>query len=208
MIPILDLQNLNKLESSWGRLPLLRVTPDNWAPTAVANFSTFLMDHAACERKASAMAMSFVVKYRDKPDLVEAMVDLAREELEHFDRVCVLLHRRGLQQGPDEKDSYVNELLKHVRSEPQFRLMDKLLLSGIIEARGCERFYLISEALEDVSLKDFYFKLSRAEAKHQILFVQLADKYFPALEVRKRLTELLEIEANIMEALPLTGRLH
>ena len=47
----------------------------------MTDFDAFLLDHAACERKASAMAMSMVSHYPDKPDLVMAMADLAIEEL-------------------------------------------------------------------------------------------------------------------------------
>ncbi|NRA08961.1 MAG: tRNA-(ms[2]io[6]A)-hydroxylase, partial [Myxococcales bacterium] len=54
-----------------------------WRDAALADFDAFLIDHAACERKASATAMSLVSHYPDRQILVREMTKLAREELEH-----------------------------------------------------------------------------------------------------------------------------
>ncbi len=206
-IPTLDIDSeTQKLLP--GRLQLLAPTPPEWAEIAAKNFSHFLKDHAACERKASASALSFVVKYKDKTELVEAMIALAREELEHFEQVCKLLHSLGLEQGADEKDSYVNDLLKGLKTEPQERFLDRLVISAIMEARGCERFGLMAQKLTDPKLALFYDRLSRAEAKHQLLFIQLAEKYFPSLLVKKRLDELLQLEARCMLQKPLAAKLY
>lgn len=73
----------------------------------MGDFDTFLVDHAACERKASATGMAFVVRYPDRLDLVDAMIGFAREELEHYHRVIQEIIRRGLTLGPDTKDVYI-----------------------------------------------------------------------------------------------------
>ena len=119
-------------------------SPPEWMHTVMANFDAFLIDHAACERKASATALSFVVRYPDRPKLVEAMIDLAKEELNHFEQVTQLIHQRGLLLGSDVKDPYVNALLRQTRGASEDRLMDRLLIFGIIEGRGCERFQLVA----------------------------------------------------------------
>ena len=67
-------------------LDLVYKTPPEWAKQAVENFDTFLQDHADCERKASAMAMSFVAKCPDKVEIIPELIETAVEELEHFQR--------------------------------------------------------------------------------------------------------------------------
>ena len=110
-------------------------TPKEWVETVLSDFDHFLLDHAACERKASSMAMSLVAHYPDRKALVEAMVALAREELEHFEQVVTILHARNLTLGNDTKDVYVKELRKCVRNGSEKHFLDLLLVCGAIEAR-------------------------------------------------------------------------
>ncbi len=46
----------------------------------MADFDSFLLDHAAAEKKASGMAVSMLSHYPDRVELVAAMADLAVEE--------------------------------------------------------------------------------------------------------------------------------
>lgn len=182
-------------------------TPPAWLDAVSSNFSAFLEDHAACERKASATAMALASHYRDKTDLVSAMVDLACEELEHFRRVYEVIVRRGGSLGADAKDRYVGKLLGLVRRGPDFYLLDRLLVAGVVEARGCERFRLLAEGL-DSDLAGFYLDFARGEARHAALFVRLAKIYFPVDSVTRRLDELFFAEAEIVASLPLRPALH
>ncbi len=184
-------------------------TPLLWTATALSDFDAFLCDHAACERKASATAMSFVAHYADKPALVTEMIALAREELTHFSQVWDVMQSRGLALRADEKDEYVGAMRALVRKTPSdLYLLDRLLVAGVIEARGCERFGLVAEALADPSQKDFYTRLTLAEARHHMLFVDLAHGYFDAEVVEQRLGELLDREARIVADLPWRAALH
>ena len=172
------------------------------------DFDLFLIDHAAAEKKASGMAMSMALHYRDKVELVKEMIDLSIEELQHF-RECVrLIQERGLILLPDEKDPYVNELRKVMRQGHTEGLIDRLVVGAIIEARGYERFSLVANALPEGKLKKFYNAISHSEDKHQMLFIDLASLYFPREQVMQRLGELLEIEAEIVSRLPLRAALH
>ena len=90
-----------------------------------------MLDHAACERKAAATGMSFVVRYPDKSVLIEPMIEFAREELEHFQIMYRIIHSRGLILADDYKDPYVNELRAQVRNGGEGTLLDKLLVAGI-----------------------------------------------------------------------------
>jgi tRNA-(ms[2]io[6]A)-hydroxylase len=188
---------------------LRTVSSPEWLAAVVHDFDLFLQDHAANERKASTMAMSMVVHYPDKPALVEAMVDLALEELNHFRQVLRLMKSRAVIQAADAKDPYVNLILKHVRKGTEHYFLDRLLSAAVIEARGAERFALIAGAdtLAD-NVKTFYKTLARSEANHHQLFIRLACDYFPATIVESRLGEWLDIEAESLAAVAIAPRLH
>jgi len=154
------------------------------------------------------MALSMLSHYPDKPELVRAMIDLSIEEMCHFREVIKLMQARELSLTPDEKDPYVNQIRKTMRDGREVYMMDRLLTAAIIEARGCERFTLIGHALEDKKLKNFYQAIAASESKHHLLFIQLAELYFPLPDIQQRLDELLDIEASIIESLPLRAALH
>jgi len=183
-------------------------TPPAWTATVLGDFDRFLNDHAAAEKKASGMAMAMLSHYPDRLSLVNAMLDLSIEELNHFREVVKLMSARGLQLAPDEKDPYVNDFRQAFRKGSDVYMLDRLLVGGVIEARGCERFGLVGEALEAGPLKQFYQAITASEAKHKDLFIVLAHEYFDASVVDARLDELLDFEAGIVERLPLRAALH
>ena len=183
-------------------------TDPAWAGYILEHFDAFLIDHANCERKASALAMSFVVKYADRPRIIPPLIGLAQEELEHFKQVYELMIGRGLRLAPDEKDPYVNSLLALCHTDRERRFLDRLLVSSLVETRGAERFRLIHEALEDPELKRFYQTLWACEAKHGNQFAEMALEYFPPEQVSERLGELVAREAEIVASLPWRPSLH
>jgi len=193
-------------------MTLLRATSAKaWLEAVLADFDRFLLDHAACERKASSMAMHLAAHYPDRHSLVDAMVDLACEELDHFRQVYRIVRERGLSLPPDEKDAYVNALnglSRRGTGDSEAYFLDRLLLAGIIEARGCERFGVIAEALEEGPLKDFYRQIAHSEARHRDLFLGLAREYFAPEEVSERQAALLDAEAEIVMRLPARAALH
>ncbi len=174
----------------------------------MADFDRFLIDHAAAEKKASGMAVSMLSHYPDKPEIVNAMVDLAIEEMTHFREVVKLLHQRGLQLGADQKDPYVNNLRKLMRTGTEVYLLDRLLVGGVVEERGRERFGLVAQALPAGPMKKFYLAITESEARHGDLFLQLARHYFAAEVIQRRLDEILQSEARIVAELPLRAALH
>lgn len=188
---------------------MLRIaTQSEWLQRVARDFNSFLVDHAACERKASATALTFVSHYPDRGELVSAMIQLAREELEHFQRVYQHIAARGLRLGSDAKDLYVLKLRDQIRRGPAFYLMDRLLVAGVVEARGCERFGMVADMLPPGPLKDLYRTLTKSEAHHHQLFLGLARRYFEPSEVAARLDALLDAEAAIVAHLPLRPALH
>lgn len=183
-------------------------TPFSWTEAVLADFDAFLQDHAAAEKKASGMAVSMLSHYPDRKTLVRAMTDLAIEELIHFKQVIKLLQARDVQLANDEKDMYIKQIRSIFRNGKDVFFLDRLLVAGVIEARGHERFSLVAEALPAGKEKDFYVSIAKSEEKHKNLFVELAYEYFDKEEVDQRLEEILVEEARICEALPFRAALH
>ncbi len=172
-----------------------------WLAAVLADLDGFLADHANCERKASVQAMSFVVKFPDRPRVLAPLIRLAQEELEHFARVYALMEARGLTLRPDTKDRYVNPMLERLRHGRNERFLDRMLLASVVEARAAERFGLLGEALDDPELESIYRTFASGEEGHAELYPSLAAKYFGVDEIRERLDELARMEAEVVSAL-------
>jgi len=180
-----------------------------WLNLVLSDFDTFLVDHANCERKASAMAMGLIAKYPNRKEIIPELIETAIEELEHFRDVYALMEKRGIDLPEAmEKDTYITDLVDACRNGRDERFMDRMLLASVIECRGAERFKLIYEALEDKDLKQFYHMLWASEAKHGNIFVKLLFNYFDESDIYKRLHELVDLEAKVMRNLPLKAALH
>ncbi len=187
---------------------LHQATSPQWLPLALSQFDAVLIDHAHCEKKAAANALSFLQAYPEVPGLPAQMARLAREESAHLAKVLELLEARGLTLGKDPGDPYVQALLKSLRHGAEDRRVDRLLIAGIIEARSHERLALLADALTDVKLKRLYQELAKSEDGHQRLFVRLALSISPPAEIEARLDALIEMEAALIRTLPLRAAIH
>jgi tRNA-(ms[2]io[6]A)-hydroxylase len=185
---------------------LLCGTDPRWAAVAAAALPATLADHAHCEKKAAASALKLVADHPERAELVRALARLAQEELRHFLAVLAELARLGVALAPDEGDPYARALLARARGGPG-ALVDRLLVSALIEARSCERLGLLAEALPDRRLRGLYARLARAEAGHEALFVELAARE-GGEGARARLASLARAEAEIVRGLPLLPRIH
>ncbi len=183
-------------------------TPAEWAETALSDFAHFLADHANCERKASSTAMSMVMRFHDRHEIIPALTDLAIEELEHFRQCYRLMQARDIPLLPDTPDPYIRALLKLQRHGRDEHFLDQLLIFSMVETRGAERFRLVCEAVDDEEIRRFYKSLWAAEAKHGHLFADLALKYFDAETAYSRLDEIAAAEAEIVRGLPWRAALH
>jgi tRNA-(ms[2]io[6]A)-hydroxylase len=186
---------------------LLSRTDPRWVEAALSDLDALLEDHAHCEKKAAASALSLIAAYPAHDELVRRLSGLAVEELQHFRMVHERLVARGLSLGGDKGDPYAKTLLALARPN-RGRLTDRLLLLGLIEARSHERLALLAENLPDPELARFYRQLSEAEGRHAEMFRDLAAVYDEPAAVEERLRELAGAEAAITAALPLLPRIH
>jgi tRNA 2-(methylsulfanyl)-N6-isopentenyladenosine37 hydroxylase len=190
-------------------LDLKVASKTEWLSAVMNEFDAFLQDHADCERKASAMAMSFVAKYPDRNEIIPELIETGIEELQHFEQVYQLMRTRGISlRHSIGEDHYVSTLIKQCHSGREERFMDRLLIASVLETRGAERFRLVSESLEDVELKKFYKQLWTSEAKHGHIFVKMALHYFPEKAVYDRLDWWMDREAESINDLLIRPALH
>lgn len=186
-------------------------TDPRWVNLAEMSLEAILTDHAWCEQKAASSCISLIQRYPDKEKLVSDLSPIVTEEWGHFRMVMAELHKRKLPLGRQRKDQYVNELLPfQIRDgSPEIRLLDKLLVFALIEARSCERFKRLSEGLNDDYLQRFYRRFMESEAGHYHLFIELAETYVNKETVRTRWKEWLAFEAEVMKRMEVRGdRIH
>lgn len=186
-------------------------TDPRWTDIASMQLGEILIDHAYCEQKAASSCISLIVHYPEKEKMVEVLTPIVSEEWGHFQRVLKELKKRGIPLGRQRKDEYVGQLLKLIRNKGDYEeaFLDRLLICALIEARSCERFKLLSEALDDVSLQKFYRELMISEAGHYRTFIELAEEYLSKEQVRSRWKELLHEEGKIIVSLkPRSDRMH
>jgi tRNA-(ms[2]io[6]A)-hydroxylase len=186
-------------------------TDPRWVDLASLSLQDILTDHAFCEQKAATSCISLIQRYSDKEKLVLELAPIVTEEWGHFRLVLAELQKRNLKLGRQRRDEYVNELLKfEVKGgAEEDRLLDKLLICALIEARSCERFKRLSEGLNDEYLRNFYRRFMESEAGHYTLFIELAETYIDKDKVRRRWEEWLQYEAEVMKRLEVRGdRMH
>lgn len=190
----------------------LRLPSDpRWVDLASLSLQEILWDHAFCEQKAASSCMSLIQGYPSLEQLVADLAPVVTEEWGHFRQVLAELHKRGWGLGPQRKDPYVNALMScQIKGgSSEARLLDKLLMAALIEARSCERFRLLNEGLQDAYFREFYRRFMESEAGHYRLFVDLAKTYLPEDQVRQRWTYWLNEETRIVTSLPVRGdRMH
>lgn len=192
-------------------LGLKMPTDPRWADLASVSLEEILTDHAFCEQKAATQCISLIQSYPDRPELVSALSPVVTEEWGHFRMVWAEMKKRGFTLGRQRKDEYVNLLLQHMpRHLPaDEKLLHKLMVCALIEARSCERFRLLSESLEEEALRKFYYKFMISEAGHYRLFIDLADEYYSTEQVRSAWQWWLATEDKVLQLLtPRGDRMH
>jgi len=186
-------------------------TDPRWVNLAEMDLAEILTDHAYCEQKAATSCISLIQQYPEKIDMVREIAPIVTEEWGHFRQVLAEMDKRNLTLGKQRKDEYVNALRKFQKKDGSWedRLVEKLLVFALIEARSCERFRLLSLHIADDDLKEFYHKFMVSEAGHYRMFIDLAKRYGGEERVKERWQEYLTKEAEILQEMTLRGdRMH
>lgn len=174
-------------------------TPAPWAAAVAADVSTLLSDHANCELKAASTALGFIYRYADMAEICWQMSRLAREELRHYEQVRKTISSAGLAYERIAASRYAGELHAWIsRNEPE-RLIDSLLVGAFIEARSCERFALLVDALDSEDLSRFYRDLMASESRHFRVYLELAENVArdSATDLNERIDSLRQHEADV-----------
>lgn len=187
---------------------LKQPTSQEWVEQAIANLDTILLDHSHCERKAAGVALNLMFRYPAHTKLVRMLTAIAREELEHFEQVNQRLEQRNIALGPLGAPPYAAGLSSQIRKQEPDRLLDSLLVSGLIEARSHERLGLLAVACADRELAKFYHSLMASEARHYGVYWILATTYFDRDLVMQRLEQLSVVESELLASLHPEPRIH
>jgi tRNA-(ms[2]io[6]A)-hydroxylase len=187
---------------------LQQPTSPAWVKQAIANLDIILLDHSHCERKAAGVALNLIFRYPSSTQLVRTLTAIAREELEHFEQVNQWLDRRGVPLAPLSAPPYGAGLKAQIRRLEPDRMLDSLLVSGLIEARSHERLGLLAIHCPEPELAQFYRGLMASEARHYGMYWTLATTYFEREMVMQRLEELASVESELLATLHLEPRIH
>ena len=182
-------------------------TPDAWLSAAVKSVPVLIIDHANCEKKAAATAMSLMHRYTDNTPLLNKMSRLAREELRHFEQVLKLMTQRGIAYESVTASRYAQTLREKVRKKDPHKLVDTLIVGALVEARSCERFSALAPHVDD-TLRDFYTSLLKSEARHFADYISLAKGLEDANVIEERLALFRSVEKELIEGEDTEMRFH
>ncbi len=183
-------------------------TSKDWIDLAISNPMEILLDHAHCERKAAGVALQLMFRYVSEPGLSEVLSPLAREELEHFERVLSILNARGKKLRKLASPPYASILAKNICKDEPARMLDSFLVAGLIEARSHERMRLLSIYSPDIELRSLYADLLKSEARHFGIYWKLADERFDRKILTSRLEELAGVESDALLVMHHQPRMH
>ena len=184
----------------------LAPTPNEWLEAAQSNIDVLLIDHANCEKKAASTALNLMYRYVEEGDLLLLLSALAREELRHFEQVVAILAKRDITYRQLSSARYAGELRKLVRTHEPARLIDLMVVSGVVEARSCERFERLMTVLDE-ELASFYSSLWRSEARHCGYYLGFAKKRDPQ-GFASRLKKVIECDEALITSKDQAFRFH
>lgn len=197
------------LNSTTARIDALKQpTRQEWVEQAIANLDVILLDHSHCERKAAGVALNLMFRYPSNTVMVRQLTAIAREELEHFEQVNQWLERLDIPLGFLSSPPYGAGLKAQIRHQEPDRLLDSLIVAGLIEARSHERLGLLAKYCPLPELGQFYRGLMVSEARHYGIYWLLAETYFDSKVVSQRREELAIVESDLLLVLHPEPRIH
>ncbi|MCB0339025.1 MAG: hypothetical protein KDD53_05455 [Bdellovibrionales bacterium] len=202
-----NLANLGENE-----FPLKILTTREWVEHVHKDINSLLIDHAHLEKKAAQNALELLARWPEGADAEKwcrVLSAIAQDECSHLLLVCKLLEKRGVVMTRSHRNPYATSLRGLVRKgDATGNLVDRLLVSALIELRSCERFYLLGEHCQDPPLKKMYLNLFASESGHYKVFLSLAKSVDRTPNVVRRFEELLTSEAEILLSQEKGARIH
>jgi tRNA-(ms[2]io[6]A)-hydroxylase len=193
-------------------LPLRWSTPLTWADGVLRDPLKLLNDHAHLEKKAAYNALELLSRWPEPnppENWVNVMTAIARDEVEHLAIVVRILARRGGKLTRTHRNPYASQLRELVRlGEGPHELVDRLMISALIEARSCERFGILAQRCEDKTLAKLYGGLFASEAGHYEQFIGLARQLPGIRGVKTRWSQMLDAEADLIASQPPGPTIH
>ncbi|MFN7900090.1 MAG: tRNA isopentenyl-2-thiomethyl-A-37 hydroxylase MiaE [Synechococcaceae cyanobacterium] len=177
---------------------LAAASSGTWLDAALARPDLVLLDHAHCERKAAGAALQLMFRYPGDGALAAVLSPIAREELEHFERVVAVLEQQGLPLRPLAAPPYGASVAAAVRRQEPSRMLDSFLVAGLIEARSHERLALLAAHSPEPALRTLYTDLLASEARHFGAYWLLAEERFGRKDTQVRLRALAALEAEAL----------
>lgn len=203
--------------------PLGWETPSRWVQQVVADLPSLLNDHAHLERKAASNALELLNRWpwpvrvhgqdaqsQDADSWSRALTSIAADEVRHLGQVLRLLVSEGGHFERSHVNPYAADLRRLVRmGQDRRELVDRLLVSALIEARSLERFLLLGEHAPTEGLRRFYSSLVASEQGHYRAFLELA-RLVPTKDASldERWLQLVAQEAEIIVRQPPGCRMH
>ncbi len=178
---------------------LKSATPAAWVARACAETDVLLIDHANCEKKAASTALSLMFAYAEDLELTGKMSRLAREELRHYEQVTKLMKTLAVVPQRLAPGRYAERLRRLVaKSEPQ-REVDLMICGALIEARSCERFAALAQAIGG-PIGELFEGLHNAEARHYRVYLDLARRaaHRAGIGFRPRVEEFAALESELI----------
>ena len=173
-------------------------TPSAWVDWALQHPDILLIDHAHCEKKAASTAINLMFRYVDRPELLDTLSQLAREELLHFEQVVQLMRKRGVQYDHMTPARYAKGLRLSIRTSEPGRLVDTMIVGALIEARSCERFAALAPHV-DAELGRYYRYLLKSESRHFEDYLKLAEQY-AGEPIEERVDFFKALEQDLIES--------
>ncbi len=191
-------------------LHLAQDTDPGWFGRIRDSLDTILVDHCHLEKRAASNALNLIFRYTGREGIPRELSEVVREEMEHFTQVLDILDARGIEFTRLPPSPYATALQAELRKNEPGAFLDKLLMAGFIEARSCERFKILSQGLaeDEPELAAFYRELMIAEARHHLLYTNIARRFYSDSVVKARLKELAPAEVAALKAAGEVPRLH
>lgn len=175
-------------------------TPKAWLEHALTDLEMLLIDHAHCEQKAAATAIKLMFSYPERVELLKKLSQLVREEVLHFEQVLEFIEQQGIKYRGIKPSRYAAGLHQLASKDDPQRLIDSLIIGGIIEARSCERFHALVPYLKESQpeLAKYYRFLLKSESRHFMDYIDLAKQYSKS-SIDERLDFFLQKEKELIE---------